>query len=132
DVTHDLFADTNVVDAFKDALPRGVDNPLFTGELGDYMGVTFIETTNAKIESSLGLSGADVYDCLLFGREAYAVTELSAHQARMIIHPAGSGGHTDPLEQFSTVGWKAAITSAILNQNFLINVKVNSSKSLAA
>lgn len=132
DVTRDLFADPDVVNAFKDAANRGPDNPLLTGALGDYMGVTFMETTNARISSSLGLSGADVYSCLFIGNQAYMVTELDALQARTIIHPRGSGGHTDPLEQISTVGWKAALAAAILNQSFMVRVEVNASRVTAA
>jgi N4-gp56 family major capsid protein len=130
DVTRDLFADPNIVDAFQHAAPRGDNNPLFSGVLGDYMGVRFVETTNAKVQSSLGLSGADVYNCLLIGKDAYAVTELSAQQARMYIQKPG--GVTDPLEQYMTVGWKAALTAVILDQNAIVNVKVNSSRSLSA
>jgi N4-gp56 family major capsid protein len=130
DVTRDLFADPNIVDAFLHAAERGAGNPLFTGELGDYMGVRFVETTNAKIESSLGLSGADVYNCLLIGKQAYGVTRLTAQQARIITQPPG--GITDPLEQASTIGWKAALAAVILDQNALVNVKVNTSRSLSA
>lgn len=132
DVTRDLYADADVVNAFKDAAPRDASNPLFTGLLGDYMGVRFVETTNTKIWASMGLSGADVYACLFLGKNAYGVTELDALQARTIIHPLGSGGHTDPLEQYSTVGWKAAITSVILNQNFMVRVEANASRTTAA
>lgn len=132
DVTRDLFADSDVVNAFKDAAPRDGSNPLFTGMLGDYMGVRFVETTNAKIWASLGLSGADVYACLFIGNNAYGVSELDALQSRTIIHPLGSGGHTDPLEQYSTVGWKAAITAVILNQSFIARVEVNASRTTAA
>lgn len=132
DVTRDLFADPDIVAAFKDAAARGGGNPLFTGVLGDYMGVTFIETTNARVSASLGLSGADVYSCLFIGNEAYMVTELDALQARTIIHPRGTGGHTDPLEQISTVGWKAALAAAILNQNFMVRVECNASRVTAA
>ena len=132
DVTRDLFADAAIVNAFQYAAPRDTANPLFTGVIGDYMGVRFVETTNANIRSSLGLSGADVYDCLFIGKEAYGVTELSALQARTIIHPRGSGGHTDPLEQYSTIGWKAALAAVILNQTFMGRVQVNTSRSLSA
>jgi len=132
DVTRDLFADPDIVAAFKDAAPRGGDNPLFTGALGDYMGVTFVETTNAYINASLGLSGADVYYCLFIGQEAYMVTGLDALQTRTIIHPRGTGGHTDPLEQISTVGWKAALAAAILNQNFMVRVECNASRATSA
>ncbi len=130
DVSRDIFADPVISDAFKDAADRGATNPLFTGVLGDFMGVRFVETSNAKIQSSLGLSGADVYNCLLIGKNAYGVTELDAQQSRMIIHSKIEEG--GPLEMYSTVGWKAAFTACILNQNFMVNIKVNSSRSLSA
>jgi N4-gp56 family major capsid protein len=130
DVTRDLFADPNVVDAFKDAGDRGANNPLFTGILGDYMGVRFVETTNAKVQSSLGYAGADVYNCLIVGKNAYGVTELDAQQMRMIVKSKAEEG--GPLEMYSTVGWKTAFTSCILNNDFMVNVKVNASQSLSA
>ena len=129
DVKRDLFADPNIVEAFEHAAERGAGNPLFTGELGDYMGVKFVITSNAYIESSLGLSGADVYNCLLIGHQAYGVTKLTAMQARRIIHGKEL---SDPLESYSTVGWKAAIGAVILDQNAMVNIKVNSSRMLAA
>lgn len=132
DNTKDLMEDPDIFNSFKDAMPRGGANPLFTGVLGDWMGIRFVETTNLKVNSSYGMSGADVYEVVMFGKEAYAVTELSAQQARMIIHPRGSGGHTDPLEQYSTVGWKAAMTAKVLNENWLVVIKCASSKVNAA
>ncbi len=132
DNTRDLFSDANIVNAFQYAAPRSDANPLFSGVLGDYMGVRFVETTNLKIQASWGLSGADVYQVLFIGKEAYCVTELDAMQARTIIHPRGSGGHTDPLEQYSTVGWKAALAAKILNDNFLVRLECNASRTTAA
>ena len=132
DNTRDLFADPNVVNAFQHAANRGDNNPLFSGVLGDYMGCRFVETTNLKIRASLGLSGADVYQVLLIGKEAYAVTELSAQQARLIIHPKGTGGHGDPLEQYSTVGYKCALAAKVLNEAFMLRLECNSSRKTAA
>ena len=132
DNARDLFADTAVVNAFKDAAPRDSANPLFSGVLGDYMGVRFVETTNLSIQASLGLSGADVYQVIFLGKEAYGVTELDALQARTIIHPRGSGGHLDPLEQYSTVGYKCALAAVRLNNNFMVRLEVNASRVTAA
>ena len=132
DNVKDLFQDSDIVNAFQYAQTRGDVNPLFTGVLGDWMGIRFVETTNLLVRSSYGGSGADIYEVLLIGDEAYAVTELSALQARTIVHPRGSGGHTDPLEQYSTLGWKAALASCILNQEFLLKIYVASSRSTAA
>ena len=128
----DLFEDPDIVEAFQHAAPRDAANPLFTGVLGDWMGIRFVETRNLRVRSSYGMSGADVYEVLMFGQEFYGVTELSALAARTIIHPRGSGGHTDPLEQYSTVGWKAALAASILNNSFGGIIYCASSRSNAA
>lgn len=132
DNTKDLFEDSDIVNAFQYAADRGQANPLSTGVLGDWMGIRFVETTNLNILASNGMSGADIYEVVILGKEAYAVTELSAMQSRLIIHPLGSGGHTDPLEQYSTIGWKSALAATILNQNFLLKIYCASSRSNSA
>lgn len=132
DNTKDLFEDPDIVDAFQYAAPRSDTNPMFTGILGDWMGIRFVETNDLRVRSSYGLSGADVYEVIMVGNEAYGVTELSAMNARTIIHPRGTGGHTDPLEQYSTVGWKAALGVKILNNNFMGLIYCNSSRTTAA
>jgi len=132
DNAKDLFSDPDIVEAFQYAQQRGGDNPMFTGVLGDWMGVRFVETTNLKVNSSYGMSGADVYEVVMLGAEAYGVSELSAMSARTIIHPRGSGGHSDPLEQYSTVGWKAALAACILNQDFLVSIMCASSRTNSA
>ena len=132
DNTKDMFEDSDIVDAFQYAQNRGDANPMFTGVLGDWMGVRFVETNNLRIYSSYGMSGADIYEVLMFGKEFYGVSELSAMQLRTIIHPRGSGGHTDPLEQYSTVGWKGAMAAVILNNDFGGVINCVSSRSNSA
>ena len=128
----DLFEDPDIVDSFQFAAARGPDNPLFTGELGRWMGIRFIETRNLRLRTSYGMSGADVYEVIMMGDEFYGVTELSSLNARLIVHPRGTGGHTDPLEQFSTIGWKAALATSILNNAFGGIIYCASSRSNAA
>lgn len=130
DNTKDLFEDADIVEAFQHAANRGGDNPLFTGVLGDWMGITFVETTNLKVHSSYGMSGADVYEVIVAGREAYGVTDLTAQAAKLYIQAAG--GVSDPLEQKSTIGWKCAMAAKILNNDFLVLVNVASSKTPSA
>lgn len=82
--------------------------------------------------SSLGLSGADVEYTLLVGKDAYGVTELEAEQAKTYVKPRGSGGTSDPLDQISTVGYKAAFAAKILNEDYLVRIDhVTSSKQAA-
>ena len=118
DNTKDLFEDPDIVDSFQLAADRGGQNPMFSGVVGRWMGIKFVETNNLRVRSSYGMSGADTYEVIMMGNEFYGITELSALSSQMIIHPRGSGGHTDPLEQYSTIGWKAALAVAILNNNF--------------
>ncbi len=132
DNTHDLMQDPDIIDAFQYAAARDQTNPLFTGVLGDWMGVTFVETTNLKVHASYGMSGADVYEVVMVGEEAYAVTELSTQQSELIVKPRGSAGTADPLNQVSTIGWKAALAAVILNQNFLVSLYCASSRTPAA
>lgn len=119
----DLYGDSNIVTAFQQAANRGGDNPLFTGVLGDYMGVRFVETTHAP---SLYCSTSNVmdyvYSSILIGKGAYAVTKLDSMSAKIIIHPRGTGGHADPLETVSQIGWKAAIVAGVLDVNAIVDI----------
>ncbi len=133
DNTKDLFEDPDIVDSFQLAGERDRgSNPMFSGMIGRWMGIKFIETNNLRLRTSYGMSGADVYEVLMFGDEFYGVTELSAHAARVIVKPRGSGGTSDPLDQHSTVGWKAAHATTILNNNYGVLINVASSRTNAA
>jgi len=128
DTTRDLFAASELTMIFRDAYDRGGSNPMVTGVLGDYMGVRFVETTQAY--TSAGASPAagsvvasPVYSTLLIGKNAYMTVKLEAHSAKIIVHPLGSGGHADPLEQYSTIGWKAVSVAKILDQTALVRIE---------
>ena len=114
DNTKDLMEDPDI----RDDLRYGDNQAIKNGAIARWMGIDFVETNNLRVRSSYGMSGADVYECIMMGEEFYGVTELSALSAKMIIHQRGSGGHLDPLEQYSTVGWKAALAITLLNNNF--------------
>lgn len=129
DTWADLMGDGDVLDAFQFAGTRGAANPVFTGELGDFLGVKFIESTNATIYASAGLSGADVYATLFIGANAYGITELDAHSAQTYFVPTG-GDHTDPLGMWWRNGWKAFHTCIILDNDNMVRVEHNTSYSL--
>ena len=128
DVKYDLFGDSDFLATQQQAGVRGGGNALFTGDVGDFYGVRFIVTSQARVGTSLGLSGADVYYTMVFGEQFYGVTEFSAHTLRSIVKPVGSGGTSDPLDQFGSVGWKASIATAILNENFGVRIESTSSQ----
>lgn len=77
-----------------------------------------------------GKEGCAVYGCIFFGRDAYGRVELSGGAMEMIVKSKGSAGTADPLNQRSTVGWKAAHAAAILYEERLLRVECGSSYSL--
>lgn len=125
DVSRNLFADTTVVNASQYAGPRTGENPLFTGELPDLMGIRFFETTNATTFSGLGQSAGFVYTTLVCGKDAYAVTSYTAESDAIIFHGAGSAGALDPLNQFWSLGFKTAVGAGIIDQTRIVRIESN-------
>lgn len=101
----------------------------YEGEIGRIHGVRFIETSEAKIFTGAGASGADVYSTLVIGADAYGVTEIVGGGLETIIKSKGSGGTSDPLDQRSTIGWKASKTAEILTQAFMVRIETGANLS---
>ena len=131
DQLYDLRTDTNFVSAINYSSPNP-SNPdrgdLFTGEYGFWMGVRIISTTHAPTYAAAGVSSANLYGALIYGDGAYAVSEL-AEGLQTYIHTAGS--NLDPLNQFSTVGWKWTGTAVILDNNRLVRWETSATYTLA-
>ena len=54
---------------------------------------------------------------------AYGVTEITGGGLQTIVKQKGSAGTADPLDQRSSVGWKAIKTAKILIPNYLVRVE---------
>ena len=108
--------DPEWIDAHKYAQPEN----LYTGEIGKIAGVRFVQTTEAKIYSG------GVFGTLIFGEGAYGVTEITGGGLQTIVKQKGSAGTADPLDQRSSVGWKAIKTAELLIPNYLVRVESKS------
>ena len=115
-VAYDLMSDPAWIDAHKYAKP---DN-LYEGEIGEIGGVRFVQTTEAKIYEG------GVFGTLIFGEGAYGVTEITGGGLQTIVKQKGSAGTADPLDQRSSVGWKAIKTAELLIPNYLVRVESKS------
>lgn len=71
-----------------------------------------------------GSAGTAVYALEFFGKDAWGVVEPSAEGMEMIIKPKGSAGTADPLNQRSSVGWKASTAAKILYEERLLRLEV--------
>ncbi|MCR4841650.1 MAG: N4-gp56 family major capsid protein [Eubacterium sp.] len=76
-----------------------------------------------------GAEGCATYAVTVFGKDAWGVIEPTAEGMEMIIKSRGSGGTEDPLDQRSTVGWKASHAAKILYEERLVRLEVGSSYS---
>lgn len=91
--------------------------------------VTLTETPATISENDViyptggGAKGADIYSTLFIGQNAYGVTNISGGGLQTILKQKGSAGTGDPLDQRSTVGWKATQTAEILSPEFMVRVE---------
>lgn len=74
-----------------------------------------------------GAQNVAVYGTIFMGKDAYGIVEPSAESLEVIVKQRGSAGTADPLDQRSTVGWKASHAAKILYQERLVRVETGSS-----
>ena len=126
-VAYDLMRDPEWIDAHKYAAPEN----LYNGEIGKIGGVRFVQSTEAKIwrdSTCPAQSGASpayygVFSTIFLGEGAYGVTEITGGGLETIVKQKGSSGTADPLNQRSSVGWKALKTAEILVNNYMVRVE---------
>ncbi len=121
----DLMGNSEWLDAHRyttsDAIERGV--------VGKLNGVEFVESNNQKVDLSAGFSTsatnvANVYSNFIFGKNAYGVINLGSISAsKVYVKNPGSNSTDNPIDMFSTVGWKMPFATKTLNSNWLINIK---------
>ena len=115
---YDLMRDPEWVGAHKYADPQ----KLFEGEIGEIAGVRFVQTTEAKIYEG------GIFATLFLGADAYGITEVTGGGLQTIVKQKGSAGTADPLDQRSSVGWKAIRTAELLIPNYIVRVESYSNR----
>lgn len=123
-VAMDLMGNSEWLDAHRyttsDAIERGV--------VGKLHGVEFVESNNQYVVLSTGFSTsatnvADTYVTFVFGKNAYGVVNLASITAPKVYVKNPSGSSTDnPLDLFSTVGWKMPFATKTLNANWVVGI----------
>lgn len=121
----DLMGNSEWLDAHRytdaDAIKRGV--------IGKLHGVEFVETNDQHYVLSAGFSTsatnvANVYSNFIFGKEAYGIINLGSIRApKIFVKNPGPNSTDNPVDMFSTIGWKMPFVAKTLNANWLINLK---------
>lgn len=120
----DLMGNSEWLDAHRyttsDAIERGV--------VGKLHGVEFVETNNQFYSLTGGFSTsatniANLYVNFVFGKNAYGVVNLASISAPKVYVKNPGGNSTDnPLDLFSTVGWKMPFACKTLNSNWIVGI----------
>lgn len=78
-----------------------------------------------KVVAPIGSAGdgGAVFSTLFMGQGAYGVTEVEGGGLQTIVKQKGSAGTADPLDQRSSVGWKAIKTAEILLGQYLVRLE---------
>ena len=101
-------------------------------EIGAYKNIRFVMSTKAKIWTGAGATSGgfkntagevDVYAMLIFGTDAYGISEIRGNGLKNYVKPLGSAGTADPLNQVATSGWKAVTVCKILNDSFMLRLE---------
>lgn len=105
----DLLSET-AVGTFMEASKYTTMEPLMKGEIGQLYGVRVVVSTNL----ATGTGATDeTYRAFVFGRQCYGVSELSGHGIKTFRF--NNGSTENPLEMYSTIGWKFMMAAKVLN-----------------
>lgn len=125
DTAMDLMGNSEWLDAHRyttsDAIERGV--------VGKLHGVEFVETNNQHFTLTGGFSTsatniANVYTNFIFGKNAYGIVNIGSVSAPKVYVKNPGGNSTDnPLDLFSTVGWKMPFAAKTLNATWIYALK---------
>jgi N4-gp56 family major capsid protein len=107
----DLSSDTGTggwIDINKYSKPE----TLMRGEVGQLYGIRFVVGQNVGTGSG---SGTTTYHTYIFGRKAFGISELAGQGMQMILKEPGTQDTSNPLNMYSTVGWKFMMAAVVLD-----------------
>jgi len=130
----DVVRDLEGLDNFVSVERYASQGPVHEGEVGAYKNIRFIATTQAPVAAaggagydgtfySEGETNNDVYQIIIIAKNAYGITELERASVSSIIKTPGPQDTSNPLDQWSTVGWKAWHVAKILNDAFMVRIE---------
>lgn len=90
-------------------------------EWGTISNIRFLLSSIGSITPNASLLGADVYNCIVTGREAFAAIEQDGYSAQFIYRPPI---YDSPLALNCSVGYKFAEVPRLLNDQWCLNLRM--------
>ena len=95
---------------------------IMSAEWGSVSNIRFLVSSVGSVAPAASALGNDVLNCFVTGQEAYATIDLDGASAQFIYRPLGYGD--DPLLLRQSAGFKFAQASRILNDAWVINLRM--------
>ena len=141
----DIAAGLRVLTGFNSVQTYAGQTETMMGEVGEFRGVRFVETSEATIDLTTGVAATgsatthgrstatrfDVYSVPIYGQDAVGSLGLDSTHVKtiyeagdklpgilMIAHAKGSAGAGDPLNEVASVGWKSWHAGTVLNSTW--------------
>lgn len=125
DVSYDFRGATGATN-WRDPHVYADPTAIYTGEIGMFEGVRFIESPRAYIDTDGGVGAVDVYHTTILGQQAlakaFASREGYGPNPQVVLGPI-----TDRLRRFVPVGWKHFVGYSVFRQACLWHVESSSS-----
>jgi N4-gp56 family major capsid protein len=87
------------------------------GVIAKLGGIYFVEIDNGKVFTGAGAGAIDVHASITIGRDAFMVPDIKgSSKPKIIVKAAGSAGTSDPLNQISSIGWKALFATLRIDE----------------
>lgn len=93
---------------------------IYSGEVGSYMGMRFVQSTRSTIQSGAGASGINVYN-------SYVIADQAVAEVELIPPTTVLGPQVDPLRRFNTIGWKTMWGASLFRSEALLRLESASS-----
>lgn len=93
---------------------------IYSGEVGSYMGMRFVQSTRATIQTGAGASSANVYN-------SYVIADQAVAEVELIPPTTVLGPQVDPLRRFNTIGWKTMWGASLFRSEALLRLESSTS-----
>jgi len=137
----DVAKDLENISGFISVERYASQGPVHDAEIGAYKNVRFLMTTQCPILDHAGnpahnpgsvatwvpattnTTKANVYSTILVAKNAYGLVDLDKGTVKSIVKTPGTSDTSNPLNQFSTAGWKLLYTAKILDESKIIRIQ---------
>lgn len=137
----DVAKDLENVSGFISVERYASQGPVHESEIGSYKNTRFLMTTQCPVLDHSGnpahnpggtatyvpcttnTTKSNVYSTILVAKNAYGIVDLDKGTVKSIVKTPGTSDTSNPLNQYSTAGWKLLYAAKILDESKLIRIQ---------